>query len=83
LAPGTESGKLFRLRGKGAPGLAPEGPGDLHVRIVVETPKNLSGAQKRKLQEFIDTCAAGQYPERKEFERQAETFLARRRHSGI
>ncbi|MBI2437722.1 MAG: molecular chaperone DnaJ, partial [Lentisphaerae bacterium] len=46
LAPGTESGKLFRLRGKGAPGLAPEGPGDLHVRIVVETPKNLSGAQK-------------------------------------
>ncbi|MBI2442111.1 MAG: molecular chaperone DnaJ [Lentisphaerae bacterium] len=79
LPPGTESGKLFRLRGQGAPGLGDEIPGDLHVRVVVEIPKALSGAQKRKLQEFIDSCAADQYPERREFERQAEAFLARRK----
>jgi molecular chaperone DnaJ len=82
LAPGTENGKLFRLRAKGVPGLGPEDPGDLHVRVVVEVPKNLSGAQKRKLKEFMDTCAADQYPERKQFQKHAEEFLARRKQAG-
>lgn len=79
LAPGTESGKLFRLRGKGVPGLGGEEPGDLHVRIVVEIPKGLSGAQKNKLNEFIATCTPNQYPQRREFQRQAEAFLTRRK----
>ena len=78
LAPGTENGKLFRLRGKGVPGLGPENPGDLHVRVVVEVPKNLSGAQKRKLKEFMDNCAVDQYPARNQFKKHAEDFLERR-----
>jgi molecular chaperone DnaJ len=78
LAPGTENGKLFRLRNKGVPGLGGEGPGDLHVRIIVEIPKNLSGAQKRKLKEFMDACAADQYPARNQFQKYAEEFLAHR-----
>jgi molecular chaperone DnaJ len=82
LAPGTENGKLFRLRGKGAPGLGSEGPGDLHVRIAVEVPKNLSGAQKRKLKEFMDICAADQYPGRNQFQKQAAEFLERRKQAG-
>ena len=79
LAPGTENGKLFRLRGKGVPGLGPENPGDLHVRVVVEVPKNLSGAQKRKLKEFMDNCAVDQYPARNQFKKHAEDFLERRK----
>jgi molecular chaperone DnaJ len=82
LAPGTENGKLFRLHAKGVPGLGGEDPGDLHVRVVVEVPKNLSGAQKRKLKEFMDTCAADQYPERHQFKKQAEEFLERRKQAG-
>lgn len=79
LTPGTESGKLFRLRGKGAPGLGGADPGDLHVRVVVEIPKNLSSAQKRKLKEFMDTCAAEQYPDRQQFQKQSEEFLKHRK----
>ena len=82
LAPGTENGKLFRLRGKGVPGLGPENPGDLHVRVVVEVPKNLSGAQKRKLKEFMDNCAVDQYPARNQFKKHAEDFLERRKQAG-
>ena len=81
LAPGTENGKLFRLRGKGVPGLGPENPGDLHVRVVVEVPKNLSGAQKRKLKEFMDNCAVDQYPARNQFKKHAEDFLERRKQA--
>lgn len=81
LAPGTENGKLFRLRAKGAPGLGSEGAGDLHVRIVVEVPKNLSGEQRRKLQEFMDTCTADQYPLRNQFQKYAEDFLKHRKQT--
>lgn len=82
LAPGTENGKLFRLHDKGVPELGPEGPGDLHVRVVVEVPKNLSSVQKRKLKEFMDTCAADQYPGRNQFKKHAEEFMERRKQAG-
>lgn len=51
---GTQSGRLFRLRGKGIP----KGPtratprGDQHVRIVVETPTNLTPRQRELLEEL-------------------------------
>ncbi len=82
LAPGTENGKLFRLRGKGVPGLGGEPPGDLHARVTVEVPKNLSGAQKRKLKEFIDSCAEDQYPGRNQFKKHAGEFLERGKKAG-
>lgn len=48
----TQSGKLFRLRGKGVKSARTGRTGDLFCRVVVETPVNLSHAQKELLQQF-------------------------------
>jgi molecular chaperone DnaJ len=39
LEPGTESGTIIRLRGRGIPHLGRRGRGDLYVTVLVETPK--------------------------------------------
>ncbi|MCC2638346.1 MAG: chaperone protein DnaJ [Moraxellaceae bacterium] len=49
---GTQTGKLFRLRGKGVAPVRGGGQGDLLCRIVVETPVHLSKRQKELLREF-------------------------------
>ncbi len=48
----TQSGKVFRLRGKGIKGVRSNAPGDLHCHMVVETPINLTDRQKELLREF-------------------------------
>ncbi|MDH7944070.1 molecular chaperone DnaJ [Pseudohongiella sp. SYSU M77423] len=48
----TQTGKLFRLRGKGVSSVRGGGPGDLLCRVVVETPVKLTRRQKELLQEF-------------------------------
>jgi molecular chaperone DnaJ len=47
---GTQSGKLFRLRGKGLPHLRGFGSGDQLVRVIVWTPTSLSGEEKELLE---------------------------------
>jgi molecular chaperone DnaJ len=54
----TQSGKLFRLRGKGVTQVRGGGPGDLLCRVVVETPINLSAKQAKLLKSF-DTSLSG------------------------
>ena len=54
----TQSGKLFRLRGKGVTQVRGGGPGDLLCRVVVETPINLSAKQAKLLKSF-DASLAG------------------------
>src|SRR6516225_4333653 len=49
---GTQSGKVFRLKGKGFPDLHGSGRGDQLVRMVVETPKRLTARQRELLEEF-------------------------------
>ena len=54
IRPGTRSGTIMRLRGKGAPILRGRGWGDEYVRITVAVPERLNNSQKevvRKLQE--------------------------------
>lgn len=51
----TQSGKLFRLRGKGVRSVRSSAKGDLLCRVVVETPVNLSRKQKDLLESFEDT----------------------------
>jgi len=48
----TQSGKLFRLRGKGVKSVRGGPAGDLICRVAVETPVNLSNKQKELLREF-------------------------------
>ncbi|HPF13575.1 MAG: molecular chaperone DnaJ [Planctomycetes bacterium] len=51
---GTQSGKLFRLRGQGLPRLEGRGQGDQLVRVFIEVPTKLSDRQKELLREFGD-----------------------------
>ncbi|WP_341937544.1 molecular chaperone DnaJ [Marinimicrobium sp. C2-29] len=51
----TQTGKLFRLRGKGVTPVRGGPRGDLMCRVVVETPVNLSNKQKDLLREFQST----------------------------
>ena len=52
---GTQTGRQFRLRGKGMPVLRGEGYGDMFIETVVETPVNLTKRQKELLKEFEGT----------------------------
>ncbi|GLS26856.1 molecular chaperone DnaJ [Marinibactrum halimedae] len=49
---GTQSGKLFRLRGKGVVPVRGGATGDLMCRVVLETPVNLTSKQKELLRDF-------------------------------
>lgn len=51
----TQSGKVLRLRGKGAPGVRGGATGDLLCRVMVETPVHLNSKQKELLREFANT----------------------------
>ena len=52
LPSGTQSGRQFRLRGKGMPALRGSGFGDMYIEVMVETPVNLSKKQKELLKQF-------------------------------
>jgi len=68
---GTQSGRQFRLRGKGMPVLRGSGmSGDLYVEVIVETPIKLSKEQKELLRAFEKESAPGTQPE-------SEGFLAK------
>jgi molecular chaperone DnaJ len=66
VPPGTQSGELLRLRGQGLPGLE-RGTGNLIVRVVVETPRKLSAASRKLLEELRDAEAQGSHPARTGF----------------
>ena len=56
---GTQTGKTFRLRGKGVKGVRASLAGDLYCHIVVETPVRLTDKQKKLLREFDSSLAEG------------------------
>lgn len=51
----TQTGKMFRLRGKGVTPVRGGSPGDLLCRVIIETPVNLNKQQKDILREFQDS----------------------------
>ncbi len=59
IPPGTQSGKVFRLRGKGVITVRSPRHGDLFCRAAIETPVNLTGDQERLLREFEASVEAG------------------------
>ncbi len=54
----TQTGKLFRLRGRGVPAVRGGPTGDLLCRVVIETPVRLSDKQKDLLRQFDDSLQA-------------------------
>ncbi len=55
IPPETQTGKVFRLRGKGVRSIQQRGVGDLLCKVVVETPVHLNQKQKELLQQFEET----------------------------
>jgi molecular chaperone DnaJ len=56
---GTQTGKQFRLRGKGIKGVRASYPGDLYCHITVETPVELSEHQRKLLKELDESLKKG------------------------
>ncbi len=73
---GTQTGTVFRLRGKGITKLYGNGArGDQYVKINIEIPKNLSEKQKEILRQFDENVEPGKYKERKSFFDKVKDFL--------
>ena len=56
VQPGTQSGSVFRLRGKGVQNVRGYGRGDQLVKLIVEVPKKLNTKQKEALEAFAEAC---------------------------
>lgn len=67
VPPGTQSGKLFRLRGKGIPLYGGAGRGDQLVTIVVEIPTRLSRHQKKLVEDLAAEMGIEAQPEQASF----------------
>lgn len=74
---GTQSGELFRLRGKGMPILNRSAKGDLLVRANVEIPTNLNSDQRAKLQAFAESVGQQNAPLEESFLQKAKRFFGK------
>jgi molecular chaperone DnaJ len=72
---GTQSGRRFRLQGKGMPVLRSRGTGDMYVQVVVETPQKLTKRQKDLLAEFEKQSSSETQPESAGFFAKVRDFL--------
>jgi len=59
IPPGTQTGKMFRMRAKGVKPVRGGPVGDLICRVLVETPVNLTERQKELLRELDESVSAG------------------------
>lgn len=71
---GVQSGKRFRVKGKGMTRLNAKTRGDLFVEIKVETPVGLNARQKELLREFCEAGGDDKCPESKGFFTRAKKF---------
>jgi molecular chaperone DnaJ len=67
VAAGTQSGEVFRIRGKGMPDPHSGRKGDLHVQLNIETPKKLNERQEELLRELAELDETHVSPKRKSF----------------
>jgi molecular chaperone DnaJ len=77
IDPGTQSGKILRLRGKGIQDINGYGKGDQLIHVNIWTPKNLSSEEKRTLENLRDSPNFQPQPDKGDksfFERMKEFF---------
>jgi len=72
---GTQTGQMFRVKGKGIKNAQGYGWGDLHVRVNVEVPAHLNAVQRAKLQEFAALCDEKVNPITQSFFEKAKSFF--------
>lgn len=77
IPPGTHSGQTFRLKGKGFPKLGGFGSGDMLVRILVDTPHNISSRQKELVEELSKSTEPT--PMVKSFQEKISTLMRNRK----
>ncbi|MGL4263604.1 MAG: molecular chaperone DnaJ [Afipia sp.] len=75
---GTQSGRRFRVAGKGMPVLRSRQTGDMYVQVVVETPQNLTKKQKELLAEFEKLSSGETQPEAAGFFKMVKDFFGTR-----
>ena len=64
---GTQTGTVFRLKGKGIPVLNGRGRGDQYVTVTIETPRGLNKEQKEALRKFDETLGENNHEKQKSF----------------
>jgi molecular chaperone DnaJ len=69
IPPGSQSGRVFRLKGKGLPSLDGRGRGDQRVRVVVEIPTYITQAQKQLVEEFQSLEEPDAQPKVRDFQK--------------
>jgi molecular chaperone DnaJ len=67
LPVGTQSGRVFRLRGKGMPVFGGYGKGDQLLKIIVEVPENLTERQRELLEQLAVEMGTDTHPQQKSF----------------
>jgi molecular chaperone DnaJ len=72
---GTQSGQVFKLRGKGVANVNARDRGDLFARLLVEVPTRLNTEQRQKLEEFASLCGEENTPLHKSFFERAREFF--------
>jgi len=72
---GTQTGQIFKLRGKGIVNVEGRGRGDLLARVAVEVPTRLNAEQRRKLEEFSALVGEENTPLHKSFFERAKNFF--------
>ena len=72
---GTQSGRRFRLAGKGMPVLRSKQSGDMYVQVMVETPQNLTKRQRELLAEFEKLSSTDTQPESAGFFTRVKDFF--------
>jgi molecular chaperone DnaJ len=75
---GTQSGRRFRLSGKGMPVLRSKQMGDMYVQVMVETPQNLTKRQRELLAEFEQLSSHDTQPEAAGFFGKVKEFFGGR-----
>jgi molecular chaperone DnaJ len=79
---GTQSGRRFRLSGKGMPVLRSKQTGDMYVQVVVETPQSLTKRQRELLTEFEKLSSQDTQPESSGFFAKVKDFFGNNARSG-
>jgi molecular chaperone DnaJ len=74
---GTQSGRRFRLHGKGMPVRRSKQLGDMYVQVLVETPQKLTKRQRELLNEFERLSSKDTHPESTGFFGKVKEFLGR------
>ena len=72
---GTQTGKQFRLRGKGMPIMRSSDFGDMYIQVVTETPQKLTKRQRELLEEFEQLSSEENSPESTGFFSRMKRFL--------